>query len=154
MARRKLDFHSGEEVIADIMHLREAGYEQNKNWNLSQICEHLSVTMSGGMDGFGFRMPWLLRATVIEWVFRYSLRKRKLFSGAPTLPVLKPKPRDSDDDDLIDECIQVTQRAISFNGSMEEYALLDGLTVPDWQQFMWIHAAHHLSFLTPKKPQG
>ena len=150
--RRELDFYTGEEVIQEIERLRCDGYEKTKNWNLSQICEHLTGTMRGGMDGFGFRLPWILRATLVKWIFRYSLRRRKLFSGAPTLPFLKPNSStQSDDDQVIDECIAETRRAMAFDGSLENYALLDNLTVEDWQQFMWLHASHHLSFLKPNE---
>ena len=152
--RRELDFRTGEEVIQEIERLRRDGYEKSKSWNLSQICEHLTATMRGGMDGFGFRLPWILRATLVKWIFRYSLRSRKLFAGAPTLRVLKPKSScQADDDQVIDECIAETRRAMVFDGSLENYAMLDNLTVKDWQQFMWLHASHHLSFLRPtEKP--
>lgn len=55
----------------------------------------------------------------------------------------------SADDVIIDACVDSCRRADGFNGSMEEYALLDNLSVDDWRDFMWIHAAHHLSFLIP-----
>lgn len=152
MKRRSLDFHSGDEVIADINRLRESGYTRTKNWNLTQICEHLAATMNGGMDGFGFRLPWILRATIIKWGFRYALRKRKLLSGAPTFKFLKPKmDAKADDDAVIDQCIETIRRADAFDGSLAEYALLDNLTADQWREFMWIHAAHHLSFLVPNK---
>ena len=47
---RNLDFTSGDQVIAEIQRLREVGYKKTKNWNLTQICEHLTKTMRGGMD--------------------------------------------------------------------------------------------------------
>ena len=152
MKRRELDFRDGEEVIEEIERLRKVGYEPVGNWNLTQICEHLSATTKGGLDGFGFRLPWILRRTLVKWVFAYSLRRRKLFRGAPTFPILKPKSSSSvENDELIDDCILVTRRAMEFSGSLEDYALLDNLSAEDWKQFMWIHAAHHLGFLIPKE---
>lgn len=148
--RRQLDFRTAEEVVADIEHLRAVGYSKTKNWNLTQICEHLHETTKGGMDGFGFRLPWILRATIVKWVFRYALNHRKLFTGAPTFKSLMPKSQGEEDSALIDECIQTTKRAGAFDGSMEGYALLDNLSTEDWKQFMWLHASHHLSFLIPK----
>ncbi len=148
--RRKLDLRNGDEVIAEINSLRQSGYSKAKNWNLTQVCQHLSATMNGGMDGFGFRLPWILRATIVKWVFAYALKSRKLLSGAPTFPVLKPKcDSHQDDDALIDECIESIKRAQTFTGSLEDYAMLDNLSHEDWRDFMWIHAAHHLSFLIP-----
>ena len=148
MKKRVLDFHSGEEVIAEIERLRGSQYQKLKNWNLTQVCDHLQKTMAGGMDGFGFRLPWILRATFMKWGFGYYLKKRRLSSGAPTFSVLKPEPSEEQDDDaLIDECIATVHRAENFDGSLEDYPLLDNLTPDTWRQFMWIHAAHHLGYL-------
>ena len=150
LKRRAIDFHSANEVINDIAVLRDREYDCAGNWNLTQICQHLSGTMDGGMDGFGFRIPWILRATVVEWGFRFALKRRKLGSGFPTFKILKPSYSESvDDDTTIDACIASCRRASEFDGSLKEYALLDNLTVKDWQDFIWIHAAHHLSFLIP-----
>ncbi|QDV67950.1 hypothetical protein Poly24_16560 [Rosistilla carotiformis] len=150
MERRTLDLRSAADVIADIQHLRAVGYTQTKRWNLTHICQHLDATMTGGMDGFGFRLPWIARRTLVKWGFAYALKKRKLFSGAPTFPFLQPTAsNDQDDNEMIDHCIATIARAGVFNGSMEDYALLDGLSADDWREFMWIHAAHHLSFLVP-----
>lgn len=148
--KRELDFQNGDEVIAEIQSLRESGYTKSKNWNLTQACEHLTKTMAGGMDGFGFRLPWLLRATVIKWVFQRMLKTRKMSSG-PTLKRLKPESEPGADDDvIIDHCIATIERAKQFDGSLEDYPFLDDLKVDDWRQFMWMHAGHHLGFLLPK----
>ncbi len=151
LQRRTIDFRSANEVIDEIALLRGGAYDRAGNWNLTQICQHLSGTMDGGMDGFGFRVPWILRATVVEWGFRFALKRRKLGSGFPTFKILKPSYHESiDDDSIIDACIASCRRASEFDGSLKEYALLDNLSVKDWQDFMWIHAAHHLSFLVPR----
>jgi hypothetical protein len=147
--KRPLDFHTADEVIAEIEHLRVGGYTKSKNWNLTQICEHLNATTTGGMDGFGFRLPWILRATVIKWIFNRMLKTRKMSSG-PTMDRLKPKTDDGPDDDaIIDQCIATIERASAFEGPIENYPFLNELKVSDWQQFMWMHAGHHLGFLIP-----
>jgi hypothetical protein len=150
ISKRSLDFHSGDEVIAEIKRLQEGGYVQTKNWNLTQICEHLDVIMTGGMEGFGFRMPRILRATVLKWIIGRILKQRKM-SSAPTLDRLKPKSPDGPDDpSVIDHCIETIHRAKAFDGSMEDYPFVDNMTPDMWRQFMWLHAAHHLGFLVPK----
>lgn len=152
MKRRNIDFHSANQIIEDVNHLRENGYQMLGKWNLTQMCQHLDGTMSGGMDGFGFRLPWILRATVANWGFRYALRSRKIGRGFPTFRILKPTHSDADDDNsVIDACIQTIKRADAFDGSLENYPLLNNLSVEDWKSFMWLHAAHHLSFLIPNK---
>ncbi len=151
MKRRTLDFRSADEVIEEIQRIRAVRYQRAGNWSLTQICQHLTATMNGGMDGFGFRLPWILRATLCKWAFGYSLKKRKLGSGYPTFKMLKPDAVESADDDaLIDECIRSIRRAAEFEGPIRDYPLLDNISVDDWRDFMWIHASHHLGFLIPK----
>ena len=148
--KRALDFRTGDEVITEIESLRAKGYTPGKNWNLTQICEHLTKTMVGGMEGFGFRLPKILRATIVKWMFQRMLRKRQMPS-APTHPRLKPETSAGQDRDVvIDECIATLRRAMNFPGPIEDYPFLDDLPVEDWRQFMWMHAAHHLGFLHPK----
>lgn len=151
--RRTLDFRTGEEVIADITRLRDGGYEMTGNWSLTQICQHLSGTMNGGMDGFGFRLPWILRSTMGAWSFRFLLKRRKLGRNFPTFRSLKPTATDqTDDSEVIAQCIQTCQRVESFAGPIENYPLLNEVSVEDWRDFMWIHASHHLGFLVPNQP--
>lgn len=147
--KRILDFHSGDEVIAEIVRLQKDGYVQLKNWNLTQACEHLTATMQGGMEGFGFRAPWILRRTIIKWMFAGILKKRRMGS-APTLDRLKPKSDGVENEAVIQQCIDTIQSAAAFEGPLEDYPFLDDLSVDDWRQFMWIHAAHHLGFLIPE----
>ena len=149
--KRALDFHNDEEVIAEIERLRTDGYTKHKNWNLSQICQHLTITMTGGMEGFGFRMPWILRATVMKWLFQNALKKRRLPSGPTVKPLLPTTAGDNDDDTVIDECIATLKKAAAFAGPIKDYPLLNDVDVEDWKQFMWLHAAHHLGFLQPAK---
>ena len=150
MGRRKLDLQSADEVRLEIERLRRNGYRQTAKWNLTQICQHLTATMNGGLDGFGFRLPWILRATVIKWGFLWALRRRRLSGGFPTFRVLQPEHQSVDDDDeIIDTFLAVCQKVEEFQGPIVDYPLLDNLDVDPWREFMWIHAAHHLSFLEP-----
>ena len=88
---------------------------------------------------------------LVEWTFRYSLRRRKLFSETPTLPVLKPKALAQPDEFKRSSSILQKRAAhvMLLEGSFDYHALLDNLTVDHWRQFMWPHASHHLSFLMP-----
>ncbi len=152
MKRRNLDLKSAQEIVDEIQLLQDQGYVQTGNWNLTQICEHLTATMKGGMEGFGFRLPWVLRATVLKWSFKHILKTRKLNSGFPTFSVLKPKHSGLEDDQpTIVLCMETCLRASAFPGPMTDYALVDDLSVQDWRDFMWIHASHHLSFLIPNE---
>jgi len=147
--KRTLDFRSGDEVIAEIERLRTQGYTKSRNWNLTQVCQHLTATMETEMNGAGFRLPRILRATAGKFFTNRILRTRKMPS-VPTLPSLKPKAAtDTEDEAIIAECVATIRKSESFDGSLEDYPFVDDLTHDQWRQFMWIHAAHHLGFLIP-----
>ena len=152
--RRELDFRSADEVIADIHFLQECGYKTLKNWNLTQICEHLTATMDVALRPSGKRAPWILRATIFRWFVSRMLKTRRIMSGAPTLKQLIPQsPPETEDREQIEKCIAKLREAESYPGPIRDYPLLDDFSVEDWKSFMWLHAAHHLSFLVPKPSQ-
>ncbi|KAA1258043.1 hypothetical protein LF1_05580 [Rubripirellula obstinata] len=149
--KRTLDFHTGDEVIAEIQNLRSSGYAKTKNWNLTQICEHFTSTMVGEMEGLGFRFPWIVRATFGKWLTHRFLKTRKM-PGVPTLPSLQPKSlADSEDDTIIEGCIRAISQCETFAGSLDDYPFVDNLDHDEWRQLMWVHAGHHLSFLIPNE---
>ncbi|MEL7265091.1 MAG: DUF1569 domain-containing protein [Planctomycetota bacterium] len=127
--RAGLDLRSGEEVIQEITHLRQAGYLRTKSWNLTQICQHLEKTMRGGMEGFGFRLPWILRVTMMKWGFAWLLKRRRLPAGLLSPKMLEPDHADceSDDHDAIDSCIAMIRRSSEFLGPIEDYPFLNDL---------------------------
>lgn len=158
MQRRELDFRSADDVIAEIESLRSHGYRRMKQWNLTQICKHLTATMQGGLDGWGFRLPWIVRATYMNWEFHYALKNRRMFQGLPTLGVLKPPAAPSDgaagdDDEVIRTCIDTCRRTSQCSGTMTDNPLFNHVSAEDWKEYMWIHAAHHLGFLIPQQTQ-
>lgn len=149
ISKRRLDFRSGEEVIDEIDRLSHGGYSKLKRWDLTQICEHLTKTMEGEMNGLGFRLPRILRSTVGDWLTRRVLANR-VMPSVPTLPSLRPSSGSHGDDlVVIQRCIDSIKKSEQFEGSLDDYPFVDGLTHYQWRQFMWIHAAHHLGFLVP-----
>lgn len=147
--RRPLDFHSLDEVIAEVERLRDGGYTATGKWNLSQIGDHLSETMRIGMDGDEKRLPWPMRK-VFGLILGYARRSRKMMAGAPTLPRLTPEPLEADDPAKIDRLLTTLAEARDFAGPLPPYPLCDGLTLDGWKDLMVVHAQHHLRFLEPK----
>ena len=150
MERRTLNFHSANEVVAEIERLQQGGYEKLKKWNLTQICDHIGETTRLGMEGSSFRMPWLFRVTFGKWFLRGVLKDRKMRAGTPTAKVLEPKPAEHDNPEVVAQCIETYRRAAEFSGPLPPHPLVDNLTLEDWKELTWIHAAHHLGFLIPK----
>jgi hypothetical protein len=155
MPARDLDFHSADDVVAEITRLRTEGYTQTGQWNLTQICEHLSETTRRGMDGFGKRLPWLFRKTIGPMLFNRVLKTRKFPAGVKTFDGLEPTASpERDDPAMIDACIAMTRRAADFPGPLPPHPLVDNLAVDRWHELLWIHAAHHLGYLVPKTPDA
>lgn len=151
-SKRQLDLQSGNDVIAEIESLLTVDYVKTKKWNLTQICEHLTSTMVGEMEGLGFRLPWLIRATAGKVFTRRILRTRTMPS-VPTLPSLQPQSRSYvEDRAIIQDCLKAIIRSEAFTGSLDDYPFVDNLQHDQWRQLMWIHASHHLGFLIPNEP--
>jgi hypothetical protein len=152
MQKRELDLRSADEVVAEIDRLLAGGYDRAGSWTLTQICDHLEKTMNGGMKGFGFRMPWILRATVGKYLMRRILRTRRM-GRMPAPKAVVPKPVDAaaDDEAPVRRCQDCVRRAAEFAGPLPPHPAVDKLSLDDWKNLMWIHASHHLGFLIPRK---
>jgi len=155
--KRILDLRSADEVIGEIERLRSGGYRKTKRWNLSQICEHLSMTMVGEMEGLGFRLPWIIRRTFGVWLTNRVLRTRRMPS-VPTLLRLVPQSvGSSNNDEIIDACIAAVRRSEVFNGSLtNRFERIKSLMAPrsrcpiHWRTNLSTHSNESKQFLFPK----
>lgn len=150
MQRRQLDLRSADDVLREIDRLQSAGYERMGNWSLTQICQHLDKTMTGGLEGFGFQLPWILRATIGNFFVRRILKNRRMGRFNAPKRVLPKVEGPAEDAAVIDKCRETIQRAAAASGPLPPYPLATKLSVEDWKQLQWIHASHHLGFLVPQ----
>lgn len=146
--RRSLTFASYDEAIAEIRRLKSKGYRAGGAWTLGQICEHLGFYYRGSLDGFGFKLPWIIRVTFGALIYRRMLRTRSMKPGSVTAPQSVPKGR-GDDDALIDEAIHLLERLRDRAGELHASPLIGLLTPEQWRELHLIHTAHHLGFLHP-----
>jgi hypothetical protein len=148
MKRRCLDFRDAESVIAELRRLN-AGYIVLGNWNLTQICEHLSASIQLGMAGAHRQMPSFVRKLLGRPILNRILATRRMWSGVPAMKALVPKaPGSADDVECIQRCIKLHEHARDVEGPLPPDPFCQ-MTTDEWKQFTWIHAAHHLSFLVP-----
>lgn len=145
-ARRQLQFTSYPEVVAEIRRLHAVGYRKTGAWTLGQICEHLSFFFRGSLDGFNFKLPWLVRVTLGKLVRRRMLRRQAIKPGSVTVPQSVPKAV-GDETHQVAEAIRLLDRLANHSGELHDSPLLGRLTPDDWRRLHLIHAAHHLSFL-------
>jgi hypothetical protein len=151
MKRRSLDFRDADAVIAEIHRLREGGYAMLGKWNLSQMCEHIRETLRIGLDGKRKRMPWVLRTLIARPMVSRALKTRRMASGIPAPKEIVPTvPGGPDDPAVIESCIATLIEARDTDGPLPPHPMCD-MTVDEWKQLNWVHAAHHLGFLVPKE---
>ncbi len=148
--KRLLDFHNSTQVVDEISRLRNQPYQKLGKWNLTQICEHLSKTMAGGMDPAAKPLPWIVRKWITEPMVRSWIKNRAMKPNGMTSPALLPTPNLTlDDPAKIDACLQLVHQVEAFQGSLENLPL-GKMSLEDWKQLQWIHASHHLGYLIPQ----
>jgi hypothetical protein len=146
--RRTLNFSSYGDVIRELEHLEKAGYVASGAWNLGQICQHLAYYYRGSLDGFDFRLPWLIRKFLGRPMLRKMLREGKMKAGLRTVPASVP-PADVDEATAVQEAKELLGR-LQVARQLKPSPLFDELSPDQWRELHLTHAAHHLSFLEPK----
>ncbi len=150
MARRNLQFDGFNGVCAELDRLRASGYERGGKWDLAQVCDHLAFFMRESLDGFTFRVPWLLKVLFGRFVLRRILNRRRMKDGAPTPQ--KPLPAAGGDEAAaVARLKQVIGRLQAHSGELRDSPFFGHLTPEQWRELHLIHCAHHLGFLSPKK---
>lgn len=153
--RRTLAFDTLDDVVRDAEHLLAAGYDKAGNWDLAQICGHLSEWFRYQMDGFP-KAPLLLRP--VFWLFRHTVGPamgRKAFAagtmkpGIPTIPE-SVMPGGVDAAESVATLRQTVARWQAYDGPLHASPLFGRMTKDAWARGHCVHAAHHLSFLVPR----
>lgn len=147
--KRKLAFDNFDQVIDEVERLRSGGYTPAGAWNLSEVCEHLTLTMRGGIDGSLKLAPWILRATIFRWLADRIIRTGHMPSGFQAPTELLPQDREEDDPAKIDACIATLRESAEFAGPLPPHPFSTSMTLEKWKRLMLVHAAHHLGFLHP-----
>jgi hypothetical protein len=145
--RRSLDFADFEAVEKEIDRLQQGGYQRAGNWDLAQICDHLSQVMEGSLKGFSFQAPWILRKLLAPLILRHVMKTRTMRAGV-RVPEMAPAAR-VDPDESIRRCRQLLQQVQHHTGEFQPSPFFGRLSPEQWRQLHLIHAAHHLSFLVP-----
>jgi hypothetical protein len=146
-ARRPLNFASLDRVMPDVDRLLE-GHKTVGNWNLGQICSHLTGAITSTIDGFRFQAPWMVRKTVGPLRLRRALRASRFPEGAPLPEKYVPTP---DKDARAEaEALRAALRLLSAHtGPLAVHPFGAKFSRAEWERFHCIHCAHHLSFVLP-----
>ena len=149
MQLRQLDFKDFSQVLADVEQLQRAGYERAGQWDLAQVCEHVTYFMKGSLDGHPYRVPWVFKVLFGRLVLRRILNAGKMKPGAPTPQKPLPAPG-GDVATAVAGLKDAITRLQAHAGELHASPFFGYLTPEQWRDLHLIHCAHHLAFLAPK----
>lgn len=153
VTRRILKFATLDEAVADAERLL-AGYGRVGRWTLGQCCGHIAYWMACGMDGFpkpplgGRIMMWAMRHTIGPRILKRVV-SGEMKDGLPTMPQSVPPPN-ADDAAGVAKLKETVARANAFAGPPLPSPFFGPMDRESWVRLNCVHAAHHLSFLTPR----
>lgn len=151
--RRRLKFHSLDQLLGDAVMLQRLGYDRLGTWSLGQVCDHLAATMDCSIDGFGFKAPLPIRMIAPLFKPRLMDPDRGFPAGvkfpAKAAPMLEPNAL-SDGQGIARLDIAIAR--LRSDERRVPSPLLGPLTGAEWDILHCNHAALHLSFLVPKVP--
>jgi Protein of unknown function (DUF1569) len=147
--RRKLDYASMAELLADADRLSSGPVKVLGNWSAGQIFRHLAFTMNASIDGFTVKFPWYLR--VMAWVFRKRLINSPMPPGF-NLPseggkALMPPPTSTEAGlaDLRAAIVRLEQEP-----GRAWHPMFGQLDKDQWNKIHLHHACLHMSFIVPE----
>jgi hypothetical protein len=145
--RRPLKFEKLDQIMPDVDRLL-AGHTTVGNWNLGQMCKHLSETFVFSVDGFPMKMPWILRKTIGRIIMRQVLRSNEMKEGIKVPDRFIPEP--GADSRAEAEALRGAIKLFSAHpGPFAEHPFFGTMTRDQWDHLHRIHCAHHLSFAQP-----
>jgi hypothetical protein len=149
VGQRQLQFKDFAEVLAEVERLHRGGYEKLGQWDLAQTCDHLTYFVQGSLDGFSFRVPWLLKFLFGRFMLRRILKQQRMKAGIPTPQKPLPAPG-GDQTAAVERFKQIIERLQAHPGELQPSPFFGYLTPQQWRSLHLIHCTHHLSFLAPK----
>ena len=151
--RRPLDLPDLDAVEREARSLHETGYTQTGQWDLSQVCKHIAVTLNGAVNGFDFAPPGIFKFFIkLMGMIKRMFRIRRIRAGlaAPADVVFESANGDRDTEaDAVEALSAAIERYKQARGRYHLNPAFGRLTDDEWDQFQTIHAMHHLSFLIP-----
>ncbi len=150
MERRDLDLPDLDAVVREARRLNEVGYRKAGQWDLAQACEHSTMPMNQSIDGFVFNAPLPVRLIATLFMKKSFFAKRHIKAGLKAPAPMVPEPG-HDPAAAIQAMHDAADRVKNHRGEFKPHPVFGRLTHQQWQDFLTIHAMHHLSFLLPNE---
>ena len=147
--RRKLDYASLEEVLADADRLSSGEVKMLGNWSAGQIFRHLARAYNGSIDGFTMTFPWYLR--MMARIFKNQLVSGPMPAGF-NLPSAGAKSVMPEPTSTVEGLAELRAAVARLNQEPHraEHPLFGELSKEQWNTVHRKHASLHMSFLVPQ----
>ena len=149
MPQRVLQLTSFDQVRQEVERLHQHGYVRAGNWDLAQVLNHLSFFLKGALDGYSFKVPWIIKVLLGKSVKNRILREQKMKSGVFT-PQKPLPPPNANETQAVSEFLALLNRFAQHQGEYCESPFFGKLTHDECQRLNLIHCNHHLAYLVPK----
>ncbi|MBX9789138.1 MAG: DUF1569 domain-containing protein [Pirellulales bacterium] len=146
--RRRLDFHTWPAALADIDQLHQTGYQRAGNWDLSQILDHVGEGLRTATRGNKNQGPWIVRKLLGPIILKRILKQRRMKAGIKVPQWWLPGPK-HDESAAVDKFRADLSAFEKMITTPFPHPFFGQLSKAQWNDLILIHAAHHLSFLTP-----
>jgi hypothetical protein len=147
--RRKLDYQSLDEVLADAERLSAGPLKTLGNWSAGQIFRHLATAYNGSIDGIKMKLPWYL--LVMARIFKRKLLRGPMPPGfklpAESAEQLEPKPT-STEEGLAE--LRAAVERLKRESQRANHPAFGKFSKEEWNQIHLHHANLHMSFIVPK----
>lgn len=151
--RHRLEFSNLDAAVQYAEQLHRQGYHSLGNWNLAQVCEHLSDWLEYMIDGYPAAplpikaMLWCMRVTAGRSMLRKILSTGQMRSGGPTMKQTVYLQDDLEDTTSLKRFRETVERFKAYDGDYHASPIFGPLSAEEGLKLQLVHCAHHLSFL-------
>ena len=151
--RRPLTFDCLQDSVSEIHRLNESGYAKAGNWDLAQMCQHLSKSMRIAIEGAPFRLPFFLQPVARWMLYDTVMQGRRTRLPLITAPQFRPDASPNAEAEIAEYETLVNAVTADDAVLLPDHPLFGTVTPEYWHKFFAWHAAHHLSYLIPHEQE-
>lgn len=146
--RRKLDYASFDELLADAERMTSGPVKTLGNWSAGQIFKHLAIVFNGSIDGMPITFPWYFRLVVR--LFKKQILKGNMPAGYQmkneNADFAVPGPTTAEEGLA---ALRAAVERLKRDTYREVHPLMGNLNQEEWDKLHLKHASLHMSFLIP-----
>jgi hypothetical protein len=145
--RRALKFHSEDDVITYVQHVRTIPLARLGNWSLPQVSRHLAMTIEGSLTPPATEIPTEEQTATKNKFFSMILGPDGILPNMPLPSHLVPPP-DSNDAEIV-RFVEALGKLKTYPHRFISVGKCGPVPVEEVRLLHMRHAEHHLSFLVP-----